>query len=132
MLMDSFDDPEQGGLLASLDGVKFRRPVVPGDQLRFELELLHPRAHLQDAGTGLRGWTSGLRGSASMMADGIGSAASPFILSALIDPTAELGSGVWKSARSASSDRMSRWVMAAGSRHEPLASGTCASAIACR
>jgi len=24
----------------SLDAVKFRRPVVPGDQLRFELEML--------------------------------------------------------------------------------------------
>ena len=27
----------------SLDNVKFRRPVVPGDQIRFELELLQFR-----------------------------------------------------------------------------------------
>jgi 3-hydroxymyristoyl/3-hydroxydecanoyl-(acyl carrier protein) dehydratase len=27
----------------SLDNVKFRRPVKPGDQLRFELELLQVR-----------------------------------------------------------------------------------------
>jgi 3-hydroxymyristoyl/3-hydroxydecanoyl-(acyl carrier protein) dehydratase len=27
----------------SLDGVKFRRPVLPGDQLRFELEMLQFR-----------------------------------------------------------------------------------------
>ena len=27
----------------SLDNVKFRRPVVPGDQLRFELEMIQVR-----------------------------------------------------------------------------------------
>ena len=27
----------------SLDNVKFRRPVVPGDQLRFELEMVQFR-----------------------------------------------------------------------------------------
>jgi 3-hydroxymyristoyl/3-hydroxydecanoyl-(acyl carrier protein) dehydratase len=27
----------------SLDEVKFRRPVVPGDQLRFELEMIQAR-----------------------------------------------------------------------------------------
>jgi beta-hydroxyacyl-ACP dehydratase FabZ len=29
----------------TLDGVKFRRPVTPGDQLRFELEIVQLRAH---------------------------------------------------------------------------------------
>ncbi len=44
LLMDSFDDPGSKVVyFASLDGVKFRRPVVPGDQLRFELELLQFR-----------------------------------------------------------------------------------------
>jgi len=26
-----------------IDGVRFRRPVLPGDQIRFELEMLHYR-----------------------------------------------------------------------------------------
>ena len=39
----------------SLDNVKFRRPVVPGDQLRFELEMLQFRGpHLPDEGRGVR------------------------------------------------------------------------------
>ena len=29
----------------TLDGVKFRRPVTPGDQLRFELEIVQLRTH---------------------------------------------------------------------------------------
>jgi 3-hydroxyacyl-[acyl-carrier-protein] dehydratase len=29
--------------LATIDGVKFKRPVVPGDQLRLEIKLLHGR-----------------------------------------------------------------------------------------
>jgi UDP-3-O-[3-hydroxymyristoyl] N-acetylglucosamine deacetylase/3-hydroxyacyl-[acyl-carrier-protein] dehydratase len=44
LLMDNFDDPGSKVVyFAALDGVKFRRPVVPGDQLRFELELLQFR-----------------------------------------------------------------------------------------
>jgi 3-hydroxymyristoyl/3-hydroxydecanoyl-(acyl carrier protein) dehydratase len=30
----------------SLDNVKWRRPVTPGDQLRFELEMLQFRRHV--------------------------------------------------------------------------------------
>jgi UDP-3-O-[3-hydroxymyristoyl] N-acetylglucosamine deacetylase/3-hydroxyacyl-[acyl-carrier-protein] dehydratase len=44
LLMDHFDDPSSKVVyFVSLDGVKFRRPVVPGDQLRFELEMLQFR-----------------------------------------------------------------------------------------
>ena len=41
MLMDAVEDPESKVVyFMSLDNVKFRKPVVPGDQLRFELEML--------------------------------------------------------------------------------------------
>jgi UDP-3-O-[3-hydroxymyristoyl] N-acetylglucosamine deacetylase/3-hydroxyacyl-[acyl-carrier-protein] dehydratase len=44
LLMDSVDDPEHKVVyFMSLDNVKWRRPVRPGDQLRFELEMLHLR-----------------------------------------------------------------------------------------
>ena len=38
------DSPDRGiPFLAGLDKVRFRRPVVPGDQLRLELEVLQKR-----------------------------------------------------------------------------------------
>jgi beta-hydroxyacyl-ACP dehydratase FabZ len=41
LLMGSVDDPKDKVVyFMSLDKVKFRRPVVPGDQVRFELEML--------------------------------------------------------------------------------------------
>jgi UDP-3-O-[3-hydroxymyristoyl] N-acetylglucosamine deacetylase/3-hydroxyacyl-[acyl-carrier-protein] dehydratase len=41
LLMGQVDDPEGKVVyFMSIDGVKFRKPVVPGDQLRFELEML--------------------------------------------------------------------------------------------
>ena len=44
LLMGSFPDPESKVVyFMSLDNVKFRRPVKPGDQLRFELELTQVR-----------------------------------------------------------------------------------------
>jgi UDP-3-O-[3-hydroxymyristoyl] N-acetylglucosamine deacetylase/3-hydroxyacyl-[acyl-carrier-protein] dehydratase len=44
LLMGAVDDPESKVVyFLSLDGVKFRRPVVPGDQLRFELEMVQFR-----------------------------------------------------------------------------------------
>ena len=44
LLMESVDDPEHKVVyFMSLDNVKWRRPVRPGDQLRFELEMLHLR-----------------------------------------------------------------------------------------
>ena len=44
LLMDHFDDPESKVVyFMSLDGVKFRRPVLPGDQLRFEIEMIQFR-----------------------------------------------------------------------------------------
>ncbi|MEN8374420.1 MAG: bifunctional UDP-3-O-[3-hydroxymyristoyl] N-acetylglucosamine deacetylase/3-hydroxyacyl-ACP dehydratase [Gemmatimonadota bacterium] len=44
LLMDSVDDPDDKIVyFMSLDKVKWRRPVRPGDQLRFELEMLHLR-----------------------------------------------------------------------------------------
>jgi UDP-3-O-[3-hydroxymyristoyl] N-acetylglucosamine deacetylase/3-hydroxyacyl-[acyl-carrier-protein] dehydratase len=44
LLMDSIPDPESKVVyFMSLDNVKWRRPVTPGDQLVFELELLQLR-----------------------------------------------------------------------------------------
>jgi UDP-3-O-[3-hydroxymyristoyl] N-acetylglucosamine deacetylase/3-hydroxyacyl-[acyl-carrier-protein] dehydratase len=44
LLMGAVEQPETKVVyFMSLDGVKFRRPVVPGDQLRFELEMLQFR-----------------------------------------------------------------------------------------
>jgi len=44
LLMDHFDDPESKVVyFMAIDGVKFRRPVLPGDQLRFELEMVQFR-----------------------------------------------------------------------------------------
>ena len=41
LLMDHFDDAESKVVyFMSIDGVKFRRPVTPGDQLRYELEMI--------------------------------------------------------------------------------------------
>jgi UDP-3-O-[3-hydroxymyristoyl] N-acetylglucosamine deacetylase/3-hydroxyacyl-[acyl-carrier-protein] dehydratase len=44
LLMGAVDDPaDKVVYFMSIDGVKFRRPVVPGDQLRFELEMIQFR-----------------------------------------------------------------------------------------
>jgi UDP-3-O-[3-hydroxymyristoyl] N-acetylglucosamine deacetylase/3-hydroxyacyl-[acyl-carrier-protein] dehydratase len=44
LLMGAFDDPQDKVVyFMAIDSVKFRRPVVPGDQIRFELEMLHFR-----------------------------------------------------------------------------------------
>ncbi len=44
LVMDKVDDPRSKVVyFMSLDNVKFRRPVKPGDQLRFELELIQVR-----------------------------------------------------------------------------------------
>ena len=46
LLMSYFEGQESGNKVVyfmSLDNVKFRRPVVPGDQIRFELEMLQFR-----------------------------------------------------------------------------------------
>jgi UDP-3-O-[3-hydroxymyristoyl] N-acetylglucosamine deacetylase/3-hydroxyacyl-[acyl-carrier-protein] dehydratase len=44
LLMRKFDSPETKVVyFAALDGVRFRRPVVPGDQVRFEVEVLQVR-----------------------------------------------------------------------------------------
>jgi UDP-3-O-[3-hydroxymyristoyl] N-acetylglucosamine deacetylase/3-hydroxyacyl-[acyl-carrier-protein] dehydratase len=44
LLMDSVADPESKVVyFMSLDNVKFRRPVTPGDQIRFELEMIQFR-----------------------------------------------------------------------------------------
>jgi beta-hydroxyacyl-ACP dehydratase FabZ len=44
LLMGAFEDRDQKVVyFMSLDGVKFRRPVVPGDQIRFELEMVQFR-----------------------------------------------------------------------------------------
>ena len=44
LLMNEFEDPDEKLVyFMSMDGVKFRRPVRPGDQLRFEVHLAHLR-----------------------------------------------------------------------------------------
>ncbi len=44
LFMGAFDDPSNKVVyFLSIDNVKFRRPVTPGDQLRFELEMQHLR-----------------------------------------------------------------------------------------
>ncbi|UCC26890.1 MAG: bifunctional UDP-3-O-[3-hydroxymyristoyl] N-acetylglucosamine deacetylase/3-hydroxyacyl-ACP dehydratase [Gemmatimonadales bacterium] len=54
LLMDVVDDPEDKVVyFMSLDDVKWRRPVIPGDQIVFELELLQFRRGVcKMAGTG--------------------------------------------------------------------------------
>ena len=47
LLMGTFDDPESKVVyFMSLDNVKFRRPVKPGDQLRFELDMTQIRGRI--------------------------------------------------------------------------------------
>ena len=47
LLMGTVDDPDSKVVyFMSLDNVKFRRPVKPGDQLRFELEMLQVRGKI--------------------------------------------------------------------------------------
>jgi UDP-3-O-[3-hydroxymyristoyl] N-acetylglucosamine deacetylase/3-hydroxyacyl-[acyl-carrier-protein] dehydratase len=44
LLMDHFDDPlAKLVYFAAIKGVRFRKPVVPGDQLRLEIEVIHFR-----------------------------------------------------------------------------------------
>lgn len=44
LLLDAIENPQEKVVyFMSLDGVKFRRPVVPGDQLRMEVEVLQNR-----------------------------------------------------------------------------------------
>jgi UDP-3-O-[3-hydroxymyristoyl] N-acetylglucosamine deacetylase / 3-hydroxyacyl-[acyl-carrier-protein] dehydratase len=47
LLMDTIDNPEDKVVyFMSLDNVKWRRPVIPGDQIRFELEMLQFRGRV--------------------------------------------------------------------------------------
>ncbi len=47
LLMDAIDEPENKVVyFMSLDNVKWRRPVTPGDQIVFELEMLQLRKHV--------------------------------------------------------------------------------------
>ena len=44
LLMGSVDNPDSKVVyFTGLDGVRFRRPVLPGDQLRFEIEVVQVR-----------------------------------------------------------------------------------------
>lgn len=46
LLMRTIDDPESKVVyFMSLDKIKFRRPVKPGDQLRIELDVIHMRGN---------------------------------------------------------------------------------------
>ncbi len=47
LLLDAVEKPEEQVIyFMSLDNVKWRRPVTPGDQIRFELEVLQLRTHV--------------------------------------------------------------------------------------
>src|SRR6187431_133259 len=46
MLMDSEGDSGRIPYFMSMDKVKFRRPVYPGDQLRLEIEVLRIRSRM--------------------------------------------------------------------------------------
>jgi UDP-3-O-[3-hydroxymyristoyl] N-acetylglucosamine deacetylase/3-hydroxyacyl-[acyl-carrier-protein] dehydratase len=47
LLMDAVDDPENKVVyFMSLDNVKWRRPVTPGDQIVFELQVVQLRRHV--------------------------------------------------------------------------------------
>ena len=77
----------------SLDNVKFRRPVLPGDQLRCELEMLQNRGRTcRMKGVGLRGRQRRGRGGD----DGArgGSVTTRIHPTAIVDPSARLGAGV--------------------------------------
>lgn len=54
LLMGAVENPENKVVyFMSLDNVKFRRPVVPGDQVRFEVDMLQfkgKRCRMQGAG----------------------------------------------------------------------------------
>jgi len=68
LMMDTVENiQEKVVYFMSLDNVKWRRPVTPGDQLRFELEILQLRRHVcKMRGTG---WVDGqLVAEAEMMA----------------------------------------------------------------
>ena len=41
MLLNSYENPEEHvAYFASINNVKFRKPVLPGDTLRFELKII--------------------------------------------------------------------------------------------
>ena len=47
LLMDAIENPENKVVyFMTLDNVKWRRPVTPGDQIRFELEMIQFRRHV--------------------------------------------------------------------------------------
>ena len=46
MLMDAERDSGRVPYFMSMDKVKFRRPVYPGDQLRIEIEVLRMRSRM--------------------------------------------------------------------------------------
>jgi UDP-3-O-[3-hydroxymyristoyl] N-acetylglucosamine deacetylase/3-hydroxyacyl-[acyl-carrier-protein] dehydratase len=47
LLLGTIEDPDQKVVyFMSLDNVKWRRPVKPGDQLRFELEVMQIRGRI--------------------------------------------------------------------------------------
>ena len=44
--MDAIENPEEKIVyFMTLDNVKWRRPVTPGDQIRFEVEVVQIRGH---------------------------------------------------------------------------------------
>ncbi|MFH1021942.1 MAG: UDP-3-O-acyl-N-acetylglucosamine deacetylase [Planctomycetota bacterium] len=45
-LLTTFGEGEKLALLTGVDGARFRRPVVPGDQLRLEVEIVRLRSRL--------------------------------------------------------------------------------------
>ena len=76
----------------SLDNVKFRRPVVPGDQLRFELEMIQLRGRTcRMQGRRVRRWAA--RGRSRNDGAGGGPVSARIHPTALVDPRRALGTG---------------------------------------
>jgi UDP-3-O-[3-hydroxymyristoyl] N-acetylglucosamine deacetylase/3-hydroxyacyl-[acyl-carrier-protein] dehydratase len=48
LIAQQFNSHTHAALIAAIDGVRIRRPVVPGDQLRLEVELLRSKLKLFD------------------------------------------------------------------------------------
>jgi len=47
MLFDNVEDPSEWLVyFGGIDKVRFRKPILPGDQVRFELEMIHNRGRL--------------------------------------------------------------------------------------
>ena len=94
LLLGAIEDPQSKVVyFTSLNNVKWRRPVKPGDQLRFELDVLQVRGpDVQDAGSGQGRRRDRRRGRDGC--DGARPMSARIHPTALISRDAQLGDGV--------------------------------------